>query len=86
MRDQIPTRAVTLRWIMRQPTFALGVADARAARPLRENVDWDTDAAWNYERGRVFGTLAPRSIVFKVSGQVTTQALAWGQRHNAILL
>ena len=30
--DQVPTMPVSAQWIMSQPTFALGAADARAGR------------------------------------------------------
>ena len=52
-RDQVPTQPVSARWIMSQPTFALGAADARAGRGIHGDYDlWDISGQWNYERGR----------------------------------
>ena len=50
---QVPTRPTTIDEIMLQPTFALGVADARAGRPYHRNYDlWrDCNLRWSYERG-----------------------------------
>jgi hypothetical protein len=42
--DQVPTRPVSDHWIMSQPTFALGAADARARHGIHLDYDlWDTD-------------------------------------------
>ena len=50
---QIPTRQATIYEIMSQPTFGLGVADARAGRRYHRDYDlWDTNGQWGYERGR----------------------------------
>jgi hypothetical protein len=74
---QIPTRPVTVLEIMSAPEFALGVADARAGRPYRPSYDaWsNTNMKWNYERGRQWGRLAPRTVVLKRGGKVTAEAL-----------
>ena len=80
--DQIPTRPVTALEIMSAPEFALGVADARAGRPYRPGYDaWsDTNMKWNYERGRQWGRLAPRTVVLKRGGKVTAEAMRWYQK------
>ena len=53
--DQIPIKPVSARWIMSQPSFELDVADVRAGRGIHRDYDlWDTNAQWNYERGRAF--------------------------------
>ena len=53
--DQIPIKPVSARWIMSQPSCELGVADVRAERGIHRDYDlWDTNAQWNYERGRAF--------------------------------
>ena len=79
--DQIPTRPVTIFEIMSAPEFALGVTDARAGRPYRPGYDtWsDTGMRWNYERGRQWGRLAPRTVLLKRSGKVTAEAVRWYQ-------
>lgn len=44
---------------MRHPHFAQGFADIRAGKPFADNVD---DDYWAYERGRLFGAIAPLSM------------------------
>ena len=44
--DQVSSRPVSAHWIMSQPTFALGAADARASRGIHRDYDlWDIDGA-----------------------------------------
>jgi hypothetical protein len=46
--EQVPTRPVSARWIMSQPAFALGAADARVGRGTHRDYDlWDTNGQWN---------------------------------------
>jgi hypothetical protein len=80
--DQIPTRRVTIFEIVSAPEFALGVADARGGRPYRSGYDrWtDTNARWNYERGRQWARLTPRTVVLKRGGKVTAEAMCWYQK------
>ena len=81
--DQVPTSPVTVEWIMRQPTFLLGVADARANRSYHCHYDhWDTNGQWNYERGRMWGVVVPRSVPLKSSGKIAPEAIAWFHRVN----
>jgi hypothetical protein len=76
--DQVHTRPVTVHWIMSQPTFALGAADARAGRDTHRDYDlWDTNGQWNYERGRAWATLTPRHVQLRRAGKITSEALAW---------
>jgi hypothetical protein len=77
--DQIPTRPVTREEIMGQPQFVLGVADARAGRRYRADYDlWTTNGQWNYERGRMWATLAPRNVPLKTSdGKINVTALRY---------
>jgi hypothetical protein len=77
-RDQVPTRPVSARWIMSQPTFALGAADARAGRGIHRDYDlWDISGQWNYERGRAWATLTPHHVKLRRTGKITSEALAW---------
>ena len=78
-KSQIAIRAVSVEWIMGQPEFALGVADARAGRPTRTDYEsWsDSDHQWNYERGRQWARLAPRSVVLKRQGKITKEAMRY---------
>ena len=76
--DQVPTMPVSAHWIMSQPTFALGAADARAGRGTHRDYDlWDTNGQWNYERGRAWATLTPRHVQLRRAGKITSEALAW---------
>jgi hypothetical protein len=80
--DQIPTRPVTVAEIMRRPTFALGVADARAGRGIHADYDlWDTNGQWNYERGRMWATLAPQHIPLKLNGTINPRAIDLYHQH-----
>jgi hypothetical protein len=61
---------------MAQPTFALGVADARAGRGIHADYElWKANDQWGYERGRQFGVLAPRSVPVKLNGKINRAAL-----------
>ncbi len=78
--DQVPTRPATLDEIMGAPRFAQGVADQRRRDvPIRTTTTvWKhTNDRWDYSRGRQWATVAPRHVVLKVNGKVTTTALRW---------
>jgi hypothetical protein len=86
--DQVPTRPTTIAAIMSDPSFALGVADARAGRPPRDLVaragpglNGETyrdlvNAQWNYERGRQWAK-APHTVPLRRGGQITPEAIRW---------
>jgi hypothetical protein len=61
--------------------------DVRAGRPIRQAYDtWDTNAQWNYERGRVWGTLAPRDMPVRIGSRVNPAAIRFfNQCGEAIL-
>jgi hypothetical protein len=82
--DQIPTCPVTINEIMSDPTFALGVVDARAGRPYHPDYDvWaDCNLRWSYERGRMWATLTPRHVPLKVNGKINPDAVVWYARHG----
>jgi hypothetical protein len=73
------TVPVTIRWLMSQPEFAAGVADARAGRPPKFE-QWEGNGQWSYERGRAWALLVPRTIALTRSGKVTPEAIAWFRR------
>jgi hypothetical protein len=56
---QVPTFRTTTKAIMRNPNFARGFADVRAGKPFDPDVE---DDYWAYERGRLFGFIAPLSM------------------------
>jgi len=59
--EQVPTEPITIESIMYSLAFRQGVVDARAGRPPRFDGFSEGDA-WQYERGRIFGVIAPRSL------------------------
>jgi hypothetical protein len=79
--DQVPTCATTIEEIMDSHAFALGVADARAGLSMHSEYDkWNTNAQWNYERGRCWARVAPGHIALKRGGKVTREALRYYSR------
>jgi len=78
MREQVPTSLTTIDAIMNTREFALGVTDGRAGRGYRSAyATWDIDRQWNYERGRAWAALAPRSMALVMS------SAAWSHSPNA---
>jgi hypothetical protein len=70
--EQVPSFPTTIDAIMRTREFEMGTVDGRAGRGYPAVYDgWDDDRQWNYERGRQWAALAPRSVVLKHSGKVT---------------
>jgi hypothetical protein len=86
--DQIPTQVTTAAEIMASRTFALGVEDVRAGRGFCPDYDtWrDTNDRWAYERGRQWAQLAPRSVLLKVDGKITPQALLLFKKYGGDIL
>jgi hypothetical protein len=76
--DQVPTRPTTIPAIMAQPTFLLGVSDARNGRGYHADYDlWHGNDQWAYERGRMWASLTPRDIRLKLNGKITSEAIGW---------
>jgi hypothetical protein len=71
MRDQVPTTATTAASIMRRLGFSSGLVEKRAGQPFRECLDDD----WSYERGRLFGAIAPLSMPLFVKGRLNPKAV-----------
>jgi hypothetical protein len=74
---QIPTRRITIRVIMSSPAFKRGLDDARNGVAF----DWrvgcqDGDSAWSYERGRLFGFIAPLDMPLRIDGRLNPKAVA----------
>jgi hypothetical protein len=69
-RKQVQVVQATLEWIMNEPAFSIGVDDYRAGRPMRdlEEEGADTNAQWNYERGRQWAAIAPMTCRFGLRG------------------
>jgi hypothetical protein len=78
MSGQVPVLPTTVEAIMSTREFALGVLDGRAGRPHRSAyATWGVDEQWNYERGRAWAVLAPRSMVFQRNGRITAEAVRY---------
>jgi hypothetical protein len=56
-REQVETRIVSAEVIVYSESFAAGVADFRASVAPRFDQD-----SWDYERGRLWAVLAPRTM------------------------
>jgi hypothetical protein len=86
--DQVPTKMTTVLEVMSQPHFALGVADKRAGRGYRADYDcWGhSNHRWAYDRGRLWATLAPKTMAVKRNGKVTDAAMnVYAMNRNEIL-
>jgi hypothetical protein len=87
VKQQVPTVAVSVRWIMSNPAFEQGVRDARASRPRPPDFDdWETNSQWGYERGHIWAKLVPTSVVLKRNRRVTDEAVRWFERFDADIL
>jgi hypothetical protein len=73
-KDQIPTIETTAAWIMSQAAFQQGVEDRRAGRPMSSS--GDIAHAWQYERGRLWASLAPADMPLRIGGKLNPRALA----------
>lgn len=70
-REQVPTRSVTVRSIIRSKTFNEGVSDVRRGRaPRFEREDFE------YERGRQWATVAPMCMPTTINGKVNPAAVS----------
>ena len=58
-REQVETSTCSPTTIMLHPHFARGLDDIRAGRSFADDVH---DNYWAYERGRLFGAIAPSSM------------------------
>jgi len=70
-RKQADTYRVTASSILRRPSFSRGVEDRRAGRPPMFDLD-----DWEYERGRLWATLAPVSMPLFIGGRPNPIAVA----------
>jgi hypothetical protein len=80
---QVPTRRVTIAWIMSSPEFKRGLDDARKGIAFDWRVSGSgcdgadgADGAWNYERGRLFAFIAPLDMPLRTGGRINPGAVA----------
>jgi hypothetical protein len=69
--QQIPTRPSTVIEIMRSREFRRGVEEARAGRPPH----YDAMDDWEYERGRQWAVVAPRTMPVMIGRKVNPKAI-----------
>ena len=56
---------------MASPEFARGLSDVRTGVPF----DWRIDS-WQYERGRLFGCVAPLNMPLRIGSKLNPKAIA----------
>jgi hypothetical protein len=71
-RDQVFTAKCPTEHVMRHRNFALGLADIRGGVAFNDMIE---DDYWAYERGRLFGCLAPKSMPLFVGGKLNRKAV-----------
>jgi hypothetical protein len=70
---QVKTRRTATTAIMASASFELGLEDARKGVPF----DWRRDDDyWAYERGRLFGHIAPLNMPLRIDGKLNPKAVA----------
>ena len=70
--SQVRTRGCSSASIMRHPNFGRGLDDIRTGKAFADDVD---DDYWAYERGRLFGAIAPISMPLFVDGRLNRMAV-----------
>ncbi len=70
---QILTVPVTTWAIMAHPHFERGLNDVRAGRSFNCEIG---DPTWAYERGRLFGMIAPPGMPLRIKGKLNPKAVA----------
>jgi hypothetical protein len=68
--QQVTTSWATTQTIMRSRWFKRGFEDVRNGLPF----DWRIDQ-WEYERGRLFGLIAPPNMPLRVCGKLNPKAV-----------
>jgi hypothetical protein len=68
---QARTRRVSTRSIVASKEFARGLEEVRKGLPFNPDID-----AWNYERGRCFGFIAPLDMSLRIGRKLNPKALA----------
>jgi hypothetical protein len=70
--EQIRTARCSTATIMLHPHFERGLGDIRNGRPFADCPD---DPYWSYERGRMFGRVAPRNMPLFEGNQLNFKAI-----------
>jgi hypothetical protein len=74
---QLPVIAISIERVMRSAAFRRGVDEVRAGKaPHFLDNDEETDNTWQYERGRQFAVIAPRSMPILIERKLNPKAVA----------
>jgi hypothetical protein len=73
LREQVSTRRCSAQAIMRHRNIARDLEDIRTGRPFDDRIE---DKYWAYDRGRLFGAIAPLSMALKVGRALNPVAVA----------
>jgi hypothetical protein len=65
-KQQVEIECCSPESVMCHPHFARGLDDIRTGRPFADRID---DPLWAYERGRLFGAIAPLTLPLFVKGR-----------------
>ena len=68
---QVPTWGVSIETVMSTPEFKRGLDDVRNGVAF----DWRIDE-WEYERGRLFGFIAPPDMPLRIADKLNPKAIA----------
>jgi hypothetical protein len=76
--EQVPTIKTTTAMIMSAPEFKRGFDEVRGGVPFdwRVGSEYDDDTSWHYERGRLFGHIAPLNMPLRIGGRLNPKAVA----------
>jgi hypothetical protein len=70
---QVETERTTTARIMSSAAFERGLNEVRQGQPF----DWRVnDTLWGYERGRLFGHIAPLDMPLRIGGKLNPKAVA----------
>ena len=70
MVTQVPVVEVTTKAVMASPDFETGLSDVRRGIPF----DW-RNGSWEYERGRLFGHIAPLTMPLRIGSKLNPKAV-----------
>jgi hypothetical protein len=71
VREQADTHNVSTKTIMSSRRFASGLAAIRGGKPFDPDID-----DWGYERGRLFGAIAPLDMLLRIDGKLNPNAIS----------
>ena len=80
MAEQVRTKQVSISKIMASPFFRRGLEDARSGKPFDWCIGGDVSSgandSWSYERGRLFGHIAPLDMPLRIENTLNPRAIA----------